>query len=81
MKKLAFLGLIFCVNLGANDIYNLVDEYRKGGITNIKSTLEKYFLDKNYWSNFLAKKDTRFGYFENMDFIFIASKSKSNLAL
>lgn len=81
MKKLAFLGLIFCVNLGANDIYNLVDEYRKGGISNIKSTLEKYFLDKNYWSNFLAKKDTRFGYFENMDFIFVASKSKSNLAL
>ena len=81
MKKLVFLGLIFCVNLGANDIYNLVDEYRKGGIANIKSTLEKYFLDKNYWSNYLAKKDTSFGYFENMNFIFVASKKSQNLAL
>lgn len=85
MKKLVFFGLIFfsalSANPSANEIYNLVDEYRKGGISNIKSTLEKYFLDKDYWSNYLAKKDTRFGYFENMNFIFVASKSKANLAL
>lgn len=84
MKKLVFFWIFICINfgaLGANEIYNLVDEYRKGGIANIKSTLEKYFLDKNYWSNYLAKKDTRFGYFENMNFIFVASKSKANLAL
>ena len=81
MKKLILFGLIFWINLSANEIYNLVDEYRKGGISNIKSALEKYLLDKNYWSNFLAKKDTKFGYFENMDFIFIASKKSQNLAL
>ena len=81
MKKLIFFGLIFWMNLSANEIYNLVDEYRKGGISNIKSTLEKYLLDKSYWSNFLAKKDTKFGYFENMDFVFVASKKSQNLAL
>lgn len=81
MKKLILFGLIFWINLSANEIYNLVDEYRKGGISNIKSTLEKYLLDKNYWSNFLAKKDTKFGYFENMDFVFVASKKSQNLAL
>lgn len=85
MKKLVFFGFIFwsvlSTNINANEIYNLVDEYRKNGISGIKSTLEKYFLDKSYWSNYLAKKDTRFGYFENMDFIFVASKSKENLSL
>lgn len=90
MKKLVFFGFIFlginvafCANQSTNqnELYNLVNEYRKGGITSIKSALEKYLLDKNYWSNYLAKKDTRFGYFENMNFIFVASKSKANLAL
>lgn len=81
MKKLILFGLIFWINLSANEIYNLVDEYRKGGISSVKGALEKYLLDKNYWNNFLAKKDTKFGYFENMDFIFVASKSSANLAL
>lgn len=81
MKKLVFLALFCCGILGANEIYDLVDKYRKGGISNIKNALEKYLLDKNYWSNYLANIDTRFGYFENMNFIFIASKAKSSLAL
>lgn len=85
MKKFVFFGFIFIsalsANPNANEMYNLVDEYRKGGISNIKSMLEKYFLDKNYWSNYLAKIDTRFGYYENMSFIFVASKTKANLTL
>lgn len=81
MKKLVFLILFGMGSLMANEAYKFVDEYRKNGISGIKNELEKYLLDKDYWSNYLAKIDTKFGYFEDMDFIFIASKQKQNLAL
>ena len=81
MKKLVFFVVFGILSLWANDIYNLVDEYRKNGVSGVKSELEKYLLDKSYWSNYLAKIDTRFGYFESVDFIFIASKQKQSLAL
>lgn len=81
MKKLVFFMLFGIGNLVANEIYNLVDEYRKNGVYGIKNELEKYLLDKKYWSNYLVKIDTQFGYFEDMDFIFVASKQKQNLSL
>ncbi|MDE6886561.1 MAG: L,D-transpeptidase family protein [Helicobacteraceae bacterium] len=78
-----FLLLItaYADEVNKNKMYEIVDEYRKDGLKNIKSILEKYLIDRDYWLNVLNTKDTKFGYYENLKYIFIASKSDTKLQL
>ncbi len=73
---------LLAIMLGANDkIYEIVSQYRKNGINSIKSTLDMYLMDKQYWDNVVANKDTRFGYYESVKYIFVAQKNNANLQL
>lgn len=81
MRYLAIFLLIITLNANDNKVYDIVDEYRKGGLVGIKSTLEKYLIDKSYWDNIVANKDVRFGYYESVKYIFLASKEDANLEL
>lgn len=81
--KIVAVVLIAMLNilLAKNEIYNLVDEYRNNGMKNIQATLENYLLSADYWRAFLENKDTKFGYYESVESIFIASKSNKKLKL
>lgn len=81
MRYLAIFLLIITLNANDNKVYDIVDEYRKGGLVGIKSMLEKYLIDKSYWDNIVANKDVRFGYYESVKYIFLASKEDANLEL
>lgn len=82
MMRYVILLLLF-ITMQADDskIFDLVNQYRKDGVSGIRSTLEKYLMDKEYWKSYLANKDTRFGYYESVDYIFVASKANANLEL
>ncbi|RAX55375.1 peptidase [Helicobacter sp. 16-1353] len=75
--------LVIGVSLNASNdkLYEIVSEYRENGLESIKSTLEKSLLDREYWESVVAKKDTKFGYYESVKYIFIASKKNASLQL
>lgn len=80
MKLLATLLLITIMHAD-NEMYKIISTYRSEGIDNIKPTLEKYLLDKKYWESIVNSKDTRYGYYESVKYVFIASKENNNLLL
>lgn len=84
MSKIALIILLIIginAKINANGLYEIVSEYRTNGLSGLKSKLERYLLDKAYWDSVLANIDTRFGYYESIKYIFVASKAESNLQL
>ncbi|RDU65448.1 murein L,D-transpeptidase family protein [Helicobacter sp. MIT 14-3879] len=81
MKYLALLLLAITMQANDTKIYDIVNIYQKNGIGSIKNALEKYLMDKSYWQYVLKNKDTKLGYYESIDYIFIASKLKTSLEL
>lgn len=80
LKIAAFCGL-FGGSLLAQELYDLVSEYRKNGLVNVKAALEKQLLTREYWDSVVANRDVRLGYFESVKYVFVASKEGENLAL
>ncbi len=80
MKLLITLLLIAIIHAD-DQIYDIVSEYRNEGINSVKPTLEKYLINKKYWDSVVASKDTRYGYYESIKYIFMASKENNNLLL
>lgn len=84
LKKWFYCVIIGCVgHLYALDIQmvNLVNEYKKNGIDAVESMLEKYLSSKEYWAEYLKGNVTEYGYFEDMQFLFISNKSAPSLTL
>ena len=84
LKKWFYCVIIGCVgHLYALDIQmvNLVNEYKKNGIDAVESILEKYLSSKEYWAEYLKGNVTEYGYFEDMQFLFISNKSAPSLTL
>lgn len=80
MRYIIILAL--CVVLQANDeLFKMLSDYRKNGLEGIRIALERQLLDKKYWDFVIAQKDTRFGYYESVKYLFVASKTRANLQL
>lgn len=74
-----FLALLLCGStLFSSDVMSL---YKSGGMKAIEQEIDKGLSDPSYWSDFIAGRDLRFGYFENAVTLLACSKEKSILEL
>ena len=64
-----------------NQTLKIVQTYRTDGIQSVENILESYLVQKAFWLDVLKDKDTNYGYYENIDFLFVANKSAPNLSL
>ncbi len=55
--------------------------YRLHGIQNLQKQMDYDLTQKKYWSDYLADKDTTFGYLESYTNVLLCNKSLSTLAL
>lgn len=81
MLKFLIAALLITAIHADNKIYDIVSEYRNNGLNNIRATLEGYLIDKKYWDSVLESKDTKYGYYESIRYVFMASKEDNNLLL
>lgn len=86
MKKLALTALIALMGLQAEDIshqalIDIIDSYRKTELKEVESKIQTLLLNKDYWLSVLQRQDTQYGYYENMEFIFVSNKSAPDLTL
>lgn len=61
--------------------FDYVKAYREGGLEAIKTQLQKELASPSYWAESLKDEDVRFGYYESVQYIFVANKQASTLAL
>lgn len=74
-----FISLFFAVSLLAND--SLLDIYQQKGTKAIETLLDAELASKKYWSQRLQTIDTRFGYFEGINYILACNKDNASLKL
>lgn len=70
-------------SLSALDIklYDVVNDYRKNGIQSTQKIFENLFTQEGYWLEDLQNKDTDFGYYETVRYLFVSDKSIPKLWL
>ena len=82
IKKILFsVALVtssFCMQ---NKLVQIVQEYRLNGLESIQKELEKILTQKEYWLEVLRGQDTDFGYYEDLNFLFVSDKSNLGLWL
>ncbi len=74
-----FLSLFFAVSLLAND--SLLNIYQQKGTKAIETLFDAELASKKYWSQRLQTIDTRFGYFEGINYILACNKDNASLKL
>jgi len=77
MKKLLILVCI-SMSLYAN---SAVDIYRQNGLEGVEKYIKKQLQSKSYWDEYLKDYDLRYGYYENIDSLLVASKKAKELAI
>lgn len=75
----SFLLLFSVLSLFADE--TLLDIYQKQGAQGIEKIFDKELSTKRYWNQRLQSVDTRFGYFEGIDYILACNKEKAKLKL
>ena len=73
------VSLFFAFSLLAND--SLLDIYQKEGISAIENIFDTELASKTYWTKKLKDTDTRFGYFEAVNYILACNKGNASLKL
>ena len=74
-----FLSLLFSLSVLANE--SLLDIYQKEGSEGIEGIFDQELASKKYWTKKLQDIDTRFGYFEGINYILACNKGDSSLKL
>ena len=62
-------------------LYDVVDDYRQNGISSTQKIFESFFTKESYWQAALQNKDTDFGYYESIRYLFVSDKSIPTLWL
>lgn len=76
-----WIAVFFCIAPLYLWGFDYVKAYREGGLEAIKAQLQKELASPNYWNESLKDEDVRFGYYESVQYIFVANKQTSTLAL
>ena len=61
--------------------YDYIKIYRDGGIEALEKEIDKVLESKVYWDAILESMDTQYGYYENLEYLFVASKKTKSLQL
>lgn len=79
MKIFKIFSLCLVISFaGAND-FEWVELYKKGGVGAIEKKIDSIMQTRDFWSEALKGQDTRFGYYENLKYLFIATKNAPTL--
>ena len=81
MKRTVMMVAII-TSLNANsELFSIVNDYRNNDINSVKNKLDKQLTNQKYWEYILSNKNTDFGYYEDIKYIFIATKNNKKLKL
>ncbi|MCI5969459.1 L,D-transpeptidase family protein [Helicobacter sp.] len=58
-----------------------VELYKKGGVSAIEQKIDSMMQTRDFWDAALKTQDTRFGYYEELEYLFIATKDAPTLRL
>lgn len=83
MKFILGISLIACCMLFGmdSDAVKIINTYRTKGIQSTEAILENYLTQTSFWMDLLKDKNTDYGYYEDVDFLFVSDKSIPNLTL
>ncbi|PAF42273.1 L,D-transpeptidase family protein [Helicobacter sp. 11S03491-1] len=83
MRFILSISLMACCMLYGMDsqTIKIIQTYRTKGIEATQTMLENYLVQKDFWLGVLKDKDTDYGYYENIDFLFVSNKLIPNLTL
>ena len=83
MLKKILNGLLLVCVLSASEmtLNEVIEDYRKNGIQSTQKIFDQFFTKESYWLSVLKNKDTDFGYYENMEYLFVSDKSIPTLWL
>ena len=70
--------LLIAIFSYANE-YEWIGIYRSGGVQALEQKINEVLQTKNYWQEVLKNQDTRFGYYENLKYLFVATKDAPTL--
>lgn len=74
---LSFLSIQFLYSFSLD----LVDLYRKDGITAVQKIIEEQLTKKEYWENNLQNKNLEYGYYESIEFVMLCQKNMKDIVL
>lgn len=81
MKILRIFGLCLAISFASAKDFEWVELYKKGGMVAIEQKIDSIMQTRVFWSEALKDQDTRFGYYENLKHLFIATKDAPTLRL
>ncbi|WP_297809638.1 L,D-transpeptidase family protein [uncultured Helicobacter sp.] len=81
MKIFKVFGLFLALVVAQASDFEWVKLYSEGGVKAIESKIEQIMQSREYWEESLKTQDTRFGYYEDLSYLFIASKNTPTLKL
>ena len=62
--------LLIAVLSYANE-YEWIGLYREKGVEALEKKIDEILQTRDYWKEMLKNQDTRFGYYENLKYLFI----------
>ncbi|GLH58029.1 L,D-transpeptidase family protein [Helicobacter ailurogastricus] len=76
-----FFSMTLVVGAQADTLMGFVKAYHEKGIESIERLLQSYLSQRAFWEDLLETKDTAYGYYENLDYLFLINKADPKLAL
>lgn len=81
MKRTVMMVAIMTALNADSELFSIVNDYRNNDINSVKNKLDKQLTNQKYWEYILSNKNTDFGYYEDIKYIFIATKNNKKLKL
>lgn len=81
MRIFKVFGLFLTIIMAQANDFEWVKIYNEGGIKALERKIESVIQSPAYWEDALKSQDTRFGYYEDLQYLFIATKNKPTLKL
>ncbi len=73
--------LMGMMGLHADTLMGFVKAYQEKGIDSIERLLQSYLTQREFWEDALENRDISFGYYENLDYLFVINKADPKLIL
>ena len=81
MKRTVMMVAII-TSLNANsELFSIINDYRNNDMNSVKNKLDKQLTNQEYWEYILSNKNTDFGYYEDIKYVFVATKNNKKLKL
>ncbi|WP_416861857.1 L,D-transpeptidase family protein [Helicobacter ganmani] len=81
MRIFKVFGLFLTIIMAQANDFEWVKIYNEGGIKALERKIESVIQSPAYWEDALKSQDTRCGYYEDLQYLFIATKNKPTLKL